>query len=240
MTISNPAKILAAYMRCSGISDAKQLAADLEIPLRTIQRLKLEVATSEASATCAISGVSENASDAKRAIYGAANSANDAIYGASAKKGFPPNPLPKETTPTITVEPSTAAREAAALPDLETISNRVFAAAGPALANQAIAPGLASMSVPLMWLEHGADLERDVVPALQAAAVRCAGKQIKNWQYFSGMVAEAKAVRQAGLPAVVIPMRKPTAAAREPFAITVSPETPRFAKPRLDDEAAHA
>lgn len=53
--LSNPAKILAAYMKCSGITDAKQLASDLDIPIRTIQRLKLECAT------CA----------------------NDAIYGAS-------------------------------------------------------------------------------------------------------------------------------------------------------------
>lgn len=43
--MSNPAKILLAYMRCSGISDAKTLAADLDIPIRTIQRLKLECAT---------------------------------------------------------------------------------------------------------------------------------------------------------------------------------------------------
>lgn len=77
MTISNPAKILAAYMRCSGISDAKQLAADLDIPLRTIQRLKLEVATSDTDAKCAISGASENA---KRA--------NDAISGASGAKSL--------------------------------------------------------------------------------------------------------------------------------------------------------
>jgi hypothetical protein len=64
MTMSNPAKILLAYMRCSGISDAKQLATDLDIPIRTIQRLKLECAT---SANDAISGA---ANDAKCAISG--------------------------------------------------------------------------------------------------------------------------------------------------------------------------
>ena len=58
-TISNPAKILLAYMRCSGISDAKQLATDLDIPIRTIQRLKLECATSGETAKCAIYGAQE-------------------------------------------------------------------------------------------------------------------------------------------------------------------------------------
>jgi len=69
--ISNPAKLLLAYMRCSGITDAKTIAADLDIPLRTIQRLKLECATyandaisgvssvDQHNATCAISGVFE-------------------------------------------------------------------------------------------------------------------------------------------------------------------------------------
>lgn len=65
--LSNPAKILLAYMRCSGISDAKQLATDLDIPIRTIQRLKLECAT---SANDAISGADETAKDAKCAING--------------------------------------------------------------------------------------------------------------------------------------------------------------------------
>lgn len=60
MTVSNPAKILAAYMRCSGVTDAKQLSAALDIPLRTIQRLKLEASSlfdNATSVTSAISGV---------------------------------------------------------------------------------------------------------------------------------------------------------------------------------------
>jgi hypothetical protein len=67
--LSNPGKLLRAYMQATGIYCAKTLADSLGIKLRTIQRLKLEIAT------CA--------NDAKCAIYGAANSANDAIYGVS-------------------------------------------------------------------------------------------------------------------------------------------------------------
>lgn len=239
MTLSNPAKLLKGYMEATGTFDTKALADHFDIPVRTIQRLKLEIACANDAISGAANSAINGVSTQSNAISGASGAANSAISGASEKKGFPPNPLPKETTPTTTVEPSTVAREAAALPDLEMLSKRLFAVAGPALANQAIAPGLASMSVPMMWLEQGADLERDVIPALQAAAARCAGKRIKSWMYFTDMVAEAKAVREAGLPSVVIPLRKPSAA-RDPFAITVSPDTPRKAKPRLDDEIAHA
>lgn len=56
--LSNPGKLLRAYIQATGIFDAKQLAQALDIPIRTIQRLRLEVAT-------------------------CASSANDARYGAS-------------------------------------------------------------------------------------------------------------------------------------------------------------
>ena len=69
-TMSNPAKLLAAYMRLTGTSDAKQIAADLDIPIRTVQRLKLECAT-------AIYGVDANsakcANDATGGVFEAPN-----------------------------------------------------------------------------------------------------------------------------------------------------------------------
>lgn len=73
--VSNPAKLLAAYMNCSGITCAKIIAETLDIPLRTVQRLKLEAATlvdvtSAKDATCAISGVLTDANSAKDAISG--------------------------------------------------------------------------------------------------------------------------------------------------------------------------
>ena len=86
--------------------------------------------------------------------------------------------------------------------DLKTLSDRVTDACNGALASQATAPGLASMSIPLMWIEHGADLERDVIPTLTAAGKRYHGKGIRTWDYFTPMIAEAKAKRLAGLPAV--------------------------------------
>lgn len=79
--ISNPAKLLRALIHATGITDCKQLSEMLAIPVRTLQRLKLEVAEAVDTAT---------ANDAKHAISGAAtsaisgvSSANDAISGAS-------------------------------------------------------------------------------------------------------------------------------------------------------------
>ena len=56
--LSNPGKLLRAYMQATGVFDAKQLAQVLDIPIRTIQRLRLEVATCANSANDAISGAS--------------------------------------------------------------------------------------------------------------------------------------------------------------------------------------
>lgn len=62
--------------------------------------------------------------------------------------------------------------------------------------------GLLSVATPLMWLKEGADLDLDVIPTLKAADKKYHGKRIKNWSYFTPMVAEAKAKREAGLPSV--------------------------------------
>ena len=127
-------------------------------------------------------------------------------------------PVPNHTLTSNTLTTSnnnqrsiTTPREAAALPtvdDLKALSNRMFAAAGKALASEAIAPGLASMMVPQMWLDQGCDLDRDVLPAVRNVAAR-AKQKIRSWDYFTPAVHEARDKRLAGKPmlsAKVIPM----------------------------------
>lgn len=66
-SLSNTAKLLRAYMECSGIHCAKTISENLGINLRTIYRLKLDIAASCAtdgtatSATCATDGTIETA-----------------------------------------------------------------------------------------------------------------------------------------------------------------------------------
>lgn len=101
--------------------------------------------------------------------------------------------------------------------DLRLLSQKVFEAAGEAMASQAIAPGLAAMTIPLMWIDEGADLERDILPAVTAVAAKRRGKgAIASWDYFTRPVAEAKARRMAGLPAVEVPAGSPTARTPRP------------------------
>lgn len=94
-------------------------------------------------------------------------------------------------------------REVATRPkiDLDQLSDRLLAACNGALDNPVNCQGLLSMNIPLMWLNEGADLERDVLPTLHAAGKKFHGKRIRTWGYFSGMISDAKAARERGLPA---------------------------------------
>jgi hypothetical protein len=102
-----------------------------------------------------------------------------------------------------TLEP---AREAsgAALPklNLDDLSDRLTAACNGALDNPVNCLGLLNLATPQMWISQGCDLELDVIPTLQAAGKKYHGKRIRDWNYFTGMIAEAKAKRTAGLPSV--------------------------------------
>lgn len=84
--------------------------------------------------------------------------------------------------------------------DLEKLSPRLFEAANGAIANPAAFPGLLSMATPMMWLESGADLERDVLPTLKAIGKAKHGKGIRSWDYFNGPIADARAKRERGMP----------------------------------------
>lgn len=80
--LSNSAKMLSALMTATGEYEAKRLAEMLDIPIRTIQRLKVEISTAthgaySANAQCAISVVndaqSQNGTNAISATHGAKN-----------------------------------------------------------------------------------------------------------------------------------------------------------------------
>jgi len=87
-------------------------------------------------------------------------------------------------------------------PDSKSLYERLITAANGALDNPVNCQGLLNTAVPQMWLERGADLDRDVIPTLEAAGVKHCGKRIRDWSYFTGMVAETKTKRERGLPEV--------------------------------------
>lgn len=105
---------------------------------------------------------------------------------------------------------SRASAPDAATPLPDRMTDRMIEAAGPCLANHVNAQGLLTEATPVMWLENGCDFERDVLPTLRAAGVSRKGKRIHTWSYFTNMVAEARARRLAGMPAIQIQKPKST------------------------------
>lgn len=97
---------------------------------------------------------------------------------------------------------TSVAPRTAALPSDGDLSDRLIKACNGALDNPVNCMGLLSVATPVMWLKQGCDLELDVIPTLTAAGKKHHGKRIRSWSYFTPMVAEAKANREAGLPAV--------------------------------------
>lgn len=89
--LSNPAKLLAAFMEASNVWDSRELSSLTGVPLRTIQRLKLECAThgvtyvGGSSATHGAVGVTECAKDA---THGVSGSATSATHGTSSDDGI--------------------------------------------------------------------------------------------------------------------------------------------------------
>jgi len=97
-----------------------------------------------------------------------------------------------------TQEPARPEPSVAALPHLV---DRLIEACNGSLDNPVNCMGLLSEATPQMWLDRGADLERDVIPTLQAAGKKYHGKRIRDWNYFTGMIADAVEKRKAELPA---------------------------------------
>lgn len=93
-----------------------------------------------------------------------------------------------------------ADENARALSDLSYYRDRLENAANGALVNIAGASGLLVMSEPIAWIEQGCDLNKDIVPAVQAVAHRSKPNSISSWRYFSKPVADAKARREAPMP----------------------------------------
>ena len=115
-------------------------------------------------------------------------------------------PPDTDTDTEAETEQNTASQYRAAAPlpevsDLKKLSDRLMDVASPCLASFAIAPGLYAMTVPQMWLDQGCDLERDVVPAIETI-VRKGKRGVMAWDYFTKPIAEARAKRDAGMPAV--------------------------------------
>lgn len=79
---------------------------------------------------------------------------------------------------------------------LDAMERQMLDACNGAIDNPVNCMGLLNMSVPKWWIESGCDFDLDVMPALRAAGRRYHGKKIRSWDYFTGMVSDARASRE--------------------------------------------
>lgn len=98
-----------------------------------------------------------------------------------------------------------AARVAAL--DLGKLSERLITASAGCLDNPANCQGLLNMGVPMMWLDNGCDLDRDILPTLTAAGTALRGKRIRSWSFFTPAIQEQRDRRIAGMPAASVSTR---------------------------------
>lgn len=72
------------------------------------------------------------------------------------------------------------------LPDLDSLESKLREAGGDALNSSSAA--LLIMAAPLSWIEGGADLDRDIVPAIRARSKNKEPASIGAWTYFTDVV----------------------------------------------------
>lgn len=222
--LSTLAQLVRLLGEVRGVTSTTKLAAEIGVTERAIWKAKAEIARrstlNDNSGGLNTDSVNNGSGGAEHPFRGGLNirSGVGVNNGSAPQKEKSPHTPLKEKLPiyletTVENPISVAAREgaceaAAALPrqavrvDLDLIESQITAAAAPSLDNPANCSGLLNLSVPVGWLQAGADMDLDVLPTLRAFARRCPGKRIRDWGYFSGMVAEARSKRLAGLPAV--------------------------------------
>lgn len=80
------------------------------------------------------------------------------------------------------------------------LCERLMARANGALNPLAKGMGLLSVAEPIGWLNSGADLEKDILPAIADVSHRVAPGSVRSWNYFRGAVSDFKFRREQGLP----------------------------------------
>lgn len=189
---------------------------------KTLSRL---AGTSEASIKRALAELVRGGYIARRARHGetGAQSANlvEIVTGVAHRRaggGSPVNPgglthepgggsnaaSPYKEEPPLepSTEPSVVETADARPPkfDSRELYRKLVAAANSALCPMAKGMGLVSVAEPIGWIQSGADLELDILPALEEVSHRTRPGSVRAWSYFRGAVSDHKHRRERGLP----------------------------------------
>lgn len=187
-------------MKC-GVTSVAELALELECSHSAIYRAIKQLRDDDATVTISDRTVKSDATvSTVRSQTDATVTKSDATVSAGKERVSPHTPLPKE----ITTLPSSVVLEDTphcAAPDRMLVEKRIRQAAGDRL--NCMAPGLHDISAVMGLLEGGADLERDVVPAIAAKARSMQPGSVSSWGYMIPVIRDAMAKRRQGSAAVV-------------------------------------
>ncbi len=89
--------------------------------------------------------------------------------------------------------------------DLDQLETALRDAAGDAL--NAASPGLLILATPQRWLDNGADLQGDVVPAIATRSRTLKPGSVRSWRFFDGVVADWMEQRAAGVDLPALPAK---------------------------------
>lgn len=190
--LSALAQLVRLLMR-SGLTTTADLVAETGYSERAIWKAKSELRDTEAGCMVQPSALKPSAEWVQRsAVNGAAECRSQ--QSETRARAY------KESPSGIYISPkcSEVVRErtdCAALPDRSTVEKACRDAAGPAL--NCFAHGLHDISPIIGLLEGGADLDRDVVPAIRSKAATIRGGSISSWNFFVPVVSQAMAARKS-------------------------------------------
>lgn len=105
--------------------------------------------------------------------------------------------LTKDTKVTITADDVRAQKI-----DTGELYDKLVAAANGSLHPLAVGMGLMAVSDPIGWINSGADLDLDILPAVREVGHKAQKGSVQSWRYFAPKVAENKQRRERGLPEV--------------------------------------
>lgn len=130
-------------------------------------------------------------------------------YAPTPAQGCDPSPgsmvIPTyKAEPTIepTIEPSVVAADSDRRTKIDPacLCEKLMVEANGALNPLAKSMGLQSVSEVIGWIQSGADVELDILPAVREVAHRARPGSVRAWSYFRGAVADYRARREIGLP----------------------------------------
>lgn len=184
--MNNTAKVVRALIACCGEMTAKELSERTGIDLRAAQRA-LRAIRDDTS-------VASNMSRDDTSVATPVSQTTDTSPPLARVQAIPKKELNNyNNTTELASSGNPTADKNVAVVDLKVLAERLHEAAGNSI-NRTLG-AFEAVAEPLAWIEAGADLEKDILPAVRSVAAQKRRKQIGCWGYFTDAVVERREKR---------------------------------------------